>query len=95
METLLRTFIPSYFYSITTKDKLHTVQSTQRRFYKVLPTTRFFMSADSHSLSRCYADSPLNAANKMYMYVNNLTGLWFSIYNVRKCEVERKTCNPV
>ena len=27
----------------------------------------------------------------MYMYVNNLMGPWFSIYNVRKCEVERKT----
>ena len=25
----------------------------------------------------------------MYMYVNNLTGPWFSVYNVRKCEVER------
>ena len=23
------------------------------------------------------------------MYVNNLTGPWFSIYNVRKCKVER------
>mgnify|MGYP007133256442 CR=1 FL=1 len=27
----------------------------------------------------------------VYMYVNNLTGRWFSIYNVRKCEVERIT----
>ena len=33
----------------------------------------------------------------IYMYVNNLMGPWFSIYNVLrlKCEVERKTCNPV
>ena len=31
----------------------------------------------------------------MYMFVNNLTGPWFSMYNVRKCEVERITCNPV
>ena len=29
----------------------------------------------------------------MYMYVNNLTDPWFSIYNVRKCEVKRKICN--
>ena len=29
------------------------------------------------------------------MYVNNLTGPWFSIYNVPKCDMERKTCNPV
>ena len=32
---------------------------------------------------------------QMYMHVNNLKGPWFSIYDVRKCEVERKTCNPV
>ena len=34
-------------------------------------------------------------ASYMYMYVYNLTGPWFSIYSVRKCEVERITGNPV
>ena len=36
------------------------LQSTQHGFYKVPPTPRFFMSVDSHSLSRRRADSLLN-----------------------------------
>ena len=159
-------FTHNYYFNLLTL-LLSTVHAA--RILQSPPTPRFFMSADSYSLSRYWAEStqrcdqlncplilvilkprgvvavvrrgtqgevPLvqyisssglatktlifliweqimqqvtNQSNdcqfqctfhrgRHYVHVcmvNNLTDPWFSIYNVHKCEVERKTCNPV
>ena len=45
------------------------------------------MQQSDKSIKRLSIPMYISVDAIMYMYVNNLTGPWFSIYNVHKCEV--------